>query len=78
MARRAHGIAQVIVDEYDGDTASIWTTAKSGETLYKRVRSLPGFATEKSQIFVALPAKRFDVKPRGWKAAKKSKSEFSM
>ena len=35
MARRAHGIAQVIVDEYDGETASIWTTAKSGETLYK-------------------------------------------
>ena len=30
MARRAHGIAQVIVDEYDGDTAAIWTTAKSG------------------------------------------------
>ena len=69
MARRAHGIAQVIVDEYDGDTAAIWTTAKSGETLYKRVSSLPGFATEKSQIFVALLAKRFDVKPRGWKAA---------
>ena len=69
MARRAHGIAQVIVDEYDGDTASIWTTAKSGETLYKRVSSLPGFAEEKSQIFVALLAKRFDVKPRGWKTA---------
>ena len=31
--------------------------------------SLPGFAEEKSQIFVALLAKRFDVKPRGWKSA---------
>ena len=40
MERRAHGIAQVIVDEYDGDTANIWTTAKSGETLSKRVSSL--------------------------------------
>ena len=68
MARRAHGIAQVIVDGYDGDTASIWTTARSGETLYKQVSSLPGFATEKSQIFVALLAKRFEVKPRSWKA----------
>ncbi len=69
MARRAHGIAQVIVDEYDGDTAAIWTTARSGATLYRRVSSLPGFAEEKSRIFVALLAKRFDVKPRGWKAA---------
>ena len=62
MARRAHGIAVEIVEKYDGDTASIWTTAKSGDTLYKRVSSLPGFAEEKSQIFVALLAKRFDVK----------------
>jgi len=69
MARRAHGIAVEIVETYDGDTASIWTTAKSGETLYKRLSALPGFATEKSQIFVALLAKRFDVKPRGWKTA---------
>ncbi|QXC61259.1 Fe-S cluster assembly protein HesB [Aquihabitans sp. G128] len=69
MARRAHGIARVIVDEYEGDTASIWTTAKSGTTLYARVSALPGFAEEKSRIFVALLAKRFDVKPRGWKAA---------
>jgi uncharacterized HhH-GPD family protein len=69
MARRAHGIARVIVEEYDGDTAAIWTTATSGAELYRRVSSLPGFAEEKSQIFVALLAKRFDVKPRGWKAA---------
>ena len=69
MARRFHGIARDIVDTYDGDTASIWTTAKSGATLYQRVSSLPGFGEEKSQIFVALLAKRFGVKPRGWKAA---------
>ena len=69
MARRAHGIAVEIVEKYDGDTASLWTTAKSGAELYKRVSSLPGFAEEKSQIFVALLAKRFEVKPRGWKTA---------
>ncbi|MCU1354771.1 MAG: hypothetical protein JWM89_189 [Acidimicrobiales bacterium] len=69
MARRAHGIAAHIVEHYDGDTAAMWTTAKSGAELYKRVSVLPGFAQEKSQIFVALLAKRFDVKPRGWKAA---------
>lgn len=69
MARRAHAIAVEIVDRYDGDTASIWTTARSGAELYRRVSSLPGFGEEKAQIFVALLAKRFEVKPRGWKAA---------
>ena len=69
MARRAHGIAVHLVEHYDGDTASLWTTAKSGAELYRRVSALPGFAEEKSQIFVALLAKRFEVKPRGWKAA---------
>ena len=69
MARRAHAIAVEIVDQYDADTASIWTTARSGAELYRRVSSLPGFGEEKAQIFVALLAKRFEVKPRGWKAA---------
>ena len=69
MARRAHGIAVEIVEKYDGDTASIWTTARSGAQLYDRVSVLPGFAEEKSQIFVALLAKRFGVRPRGWKTA---------
>ncbi len=69
MARRAHGIAAHLVEHHEGDTAQLWTTAKSGETLYKRVSALPGFGEEKSQIFVALLAKRFGVAPRGWKAA---------
>ena len=69
MARRAHAIAVEIVEQYDGDTASIWTTARSGAELYRRVSSLPGFGEEKAQIFIALLAKRFEVKPRGWKAA---------
>ena len=69
MARRAHAIAVEITETYGGDTAAIWTTAKSGAELYRRVSGLAGFAAEKSQIFVALLAKRFDVKPRGWKAA---------
>ncbi len=69
MGRRAHGIAVHLVEHYDGDTASLWTTAKSGAELYRRVHALPGFAEEKAQIFVALLAKRFGVAPRGWKAA---------
>ncbi len=69
MARRAHGIARILAEQYDGDTASLWTTAKSGAELHRRLAELPGFAEEKTQIFIALLAKRFGVKPRGWKAA---------
>lgn len=69
MARRAHGIAVEIVEHYDGDTERIWTTATTGKQLYDRLSVLPGFAEEKTQIFVALLAKRFGVTPRGWKTA---------
>ena len=69
MARRLHAIAVYIVERYGGDTASIWTTARSGKELYRRLRELPGFGEEKAQIFIALLAKRFDVRPPGWKAA---------
>ena len=63
MARRAHGIAVEIVEHYDGDTERIWTTATTGKQLYDRLSVLPGFAEEKTQIFVALLAKRFGVTP---------------
>ena len=55
-----------MVDEYDGDTAALWTTARTGEELFGRVRALPGFGEQKAKIFVALLAKQLDVKPRGW------------
>jgi uncharacterized HhH-GPD family protein len=69
MARRAHAIAVHLVEHHGGDTADLWTGARSGASLYRRVSALPGFGEEKAQIFVALLAKRFGVQPRGWKAA---------
>lgn len=69
MAGRVQQLAQVVVDEYDGDASRIWTEAKSGDTLRKRLEALPGFGEQKAKIFVALLAKQFDVKPRGWTTA---------
>ena len=66
MARRVHELCNLIVDEYDGDPAAIWTTAADGKELYKRVKALPGFGEMKARIFVALLAKQFDVRPQGW------------
>jgi uncharacterized HhH-GPD family protein len=55
-----------VVDEYDGDAARIWTEARSGADLMKRLRALPGYCEQKAKIFVALLAKQLDVRPRGW------------
>jgi uncharacterized HhH-GPD family protein len=68
-AKRAQELCQVLVDQYDGDAAAIWTTAPTGADLVARVGRLPGFGQQKSQIFVALLAKQFDVAPPGWREA---------
>ncbi len=69
MAKRTHTLAVHLVDEYDGDAASVWTTAKSGDELLVRLRALPGFGPEKAKIFLALLAKRMGVRPKGWEQA---------
>ncbi|TXL63261.1 HhH-GPD-type base excision DNA repair protein [Aeromicrobium terrae] len=66
MAGRVQALARHVVDEYDGDAARIWTDARSGEELMKRLQALPGYGEQKAKIFVALLAKQLDVKPRGW------------
>jgi uncharacterized HhH-GPD family protein len=69
MARRAHELCAHLVEHYDGDAARIWRDGGSAATVYARLRALPGFGDEKSQIFVAILGKRFGVRPRGWRAA---------
>jgi uncharacterized HhH-GPD family protein len=66
MGRRIHGLCNVIADDYGGEAASIWQDATDGDDLYRRLRELPGFGDEKTMIFVALLAKRFDVRATGW------------
>ena len=66
MAGRLQELARIVVDEYDGDAARIWTDARTGEALLKRLKALPGFGEQKAKIFTALLAKQLGVKPRGW------------
>jgi uncharacterized HhH-GPD family protein len=66
MAGRVQALAQVVVEDYDGDASRIWTDAKSGEALFARLTALPGYGEQKAKIFVALLAKQLGVKPRGW------------
>jgi uncharacterized HhH-GPD family protein len=69
MAGRVQVMARLIVEQYDGDAARVWTSAMSGAELLKRVAALPGFGTQKAQIFVALLGKQLGVRPDGWREA---------
>ncbi len=63
---RAHDLCVTISKDYDGDAEKVWSDATTGDELFKRLRALPGYGDEKSKIFVAILAKRMDVKPDGW------------
>lgn len=67
MAGRVQALAVVVRDEYDGDTARIWTTAADTHELLKRLQALPGFGEQKARIFAALLGKQLGVRPDGWK-----------
>jgi uncharacterized HhH-GPD family protein len=69
MATRIQAVARDVVDQYDGDTARLWTEAATGADLVKRMMALPGFGKQKAQIFTALVAKQVGVRPDGWEKA---------
>lgn len=69
MATRTQQLCQVIVDEWGGDAANIWTDVATGAELARRIGSLPGFGDQKARIFAALLAKQFGVTPDGWQEA---------
>jgi uncharacterized HhH-GPD family protein len=69
MAGPGQQLAQVVANEYDGDAAKIWTTARSGQELFDRLHALPGWGEMKAKIFVALLGKQLGVTPKGWREA---------
>lgn len=69
MGRRIHELCVTLTNEFGGRGEQVWADAKTGEELYRRLRTLPGYGDEKTKIFIALLGKRIGVKPRGWKAA---------
>ncbi len=69
MAFRVQEVCRLLVERYDGDASRVWTEAKDGKDLLKRVGGLPGFGKQKAQIMVALLGKQYGVTPPGWRAA---------
>ena len=66
MAGRIQALAAAVVERYDGDTASLWRSADSGEEVRARLAALPGFSAAKAAIFTALLGKQLGVRPPGW------------
>ena len=66
MGTRVHQLCHALTQDHQGKGANVWKDLTDASELMKRLRALPGFGEEKAQIFIALLAKRFDVKPRGW------------
>ncbi|MEU0278358.1 HhH-GPD-type base excision DNA repair protein [Streptomyces sp. NPDC088147] len=69
MARRVQQLCQYLVEHYDGDPTAIWRDIATGAEVRDRLNALPGFGTQKSQIFLALLGKQYGVQPKGWREA---------
>lgn len=66
MAGRTQDMCRALVERFEGDAASVWTSAATGKELFANLKALPGFGEQKARIFTALLAKRLGVTPPGW------------
>jgi len=62
MAERVRELAAIVAEDYDGKAERIWTEAKDGDDLKKRIGALPGFGPMKITGLGATLALRFGVK----------------
>ena len=70
MAKRIQDLASALVEDYDADTAAIWTYGEpDGAEVLRRLRALPGFGEQKARIFLALLGKQYGVSAPGWREA---------
>jgi hypothetical protein len=67
MAKRIYDMSAIIAAEYKGKAENIWKDVDDAEELRARLRKLPGYGEEKTEIFIALLGKRFGIRPKGWK-----------
>ena len=67
MGKRIHAMCTIIADDYKGKGANVWKGVEDAAELNARLRKLPGYGAEKTEIFIALLGKRFGIRPKGWK-----------
>ena len=66
MAQRVQDLCAAVVSDYGGDAARVWTEAKDGQDLRRRLLELPGIGEMKARSLIAIVGKRFGLRPPGW------------
>ena len=66
MARRTQDLARVIAQDYGNDARRVWSEAKDGKDLERRLLGLPGIGEMKARTIIAILGKRLGVRPKGW------------
>jgi uncharacterized HhH-GPD family protein len=69
MATRLQDLCRHLVEHHDGRAEAVWEGTDDGAELLRRLQALPGFGTQKAQIFLALLGKQRGVQPAGWREA---------
>jgi uncharacterized HhH-GPD family protein len=65
MAGRAQDLCRIVVEDYRGDAASVWSTATTGEDLFNRLSALPGYGAHQARVLMMLLQDHLDVAPPG-------------
>lgn len=66
MATRVRDLCATITEQHGGDASRVWTEARNGSDLERRLLGLPGIGEMKAKALIAVLGKRFGVKPPGW------------
>jgi len=61
MAGKVQQLAAAIAADYDNDAARIWTEARDGKDLERRLLGLPGIGEMKARSLIAILGKRLGV-----------------
>ena len=66
MAGKVQALCAAIATDYDNDAATVWTKAKDGPDLERRLLALPGIGEMKAKSIIAVLGNRFGVRPPGY------------
>jgi uncharacterized HhH-GPD family protein len=61
MAGKVQQLAAAVARDYDDDASTIWTEAKDGPDLQRRLLALPGIGEMKAKSLIAILGKRLGV-----------------
>jgi uncharacterized HhH-GPD family protein len=66
MATKVQALCAAIARDYDNEPARIWTEARDGADLKRRLIGLPGIGEMKAKALIAIVGLRLGVRPPGW------------